>query len=114
MLRGGGGGLTMISTGFQLKHLLPLTITPAATEKNGVIHVLLILPSSFQLNQKYRRFRTLSPPRSNRLLLLAGVEGNPGFDMVTNWFKIEKPDGCAQPRFQTELEARLFLPGLNF
>ncbi|KAJ6402285.1 hypothetical protein OIU84_014386 [Salix udensis] len=56
VLRGGGGGLTMISIGFQLKHLLPPTITAAATDKNG----------------------------------------------------------CAQPRFQTELDARLFLPGLNF
>ena len=63
VLRGGGGGLTMISIGFQLKHLLPLTITAAATDKNGVIHVLLILPSSFQLNQKY-----------SRLLLLAGLK----------------------------------------
>ncbi|KAF9683757.1 hypothetical protein SADUNF_Sadunf04G0047500 [Salix dunnii] len=82
VLRRRGGGLTMISNkrgchlllskSFEVSKGLPLTFTPAAM-------FLLILTPSLQLkhlvpNQQYRRFRILSTPRNNRLLLLVGLK----------------------------------------
>lgn len=90
--------LDVIQDRLEVSKGLPVKFKPAANSKNGVIGV------STDLNIKFSAAKT-SCLQSNVWRLLKstnakkqwsittdGVEGNPGFDTVNNWFKIDKFD----------------------
>jgi hypothetical protein len=108
VFRGRGGGITMASNKtscplavvqdrLEVSKGLPLTFTPAADDKKGVILV------STDLNIKFLAKTTCpqstvwkiiksSNSKVQWFVSTGGVEGNPGFNTVTNWFQIEKAD----------------------
>ena len=105
VIRGRGGGLTLASTGNETCPLdvvqeqqevsngLPLTFSPVNVQK-GVVRV------STDLNVKFSAATicaqstvwTLENDESTqkRVVTTGGVEGNPGQETLSNWFKIEK------------------------
>ena len=105
VIRGRGGGLTLASTGNETCPLdvvqeqqevsngLPLTFSPMNVQK-GVVRV------STDLNVKFSAATicvqstvwTLENDESTqkRVVTTGGVEGNPGRETISNWFKIEK------------------------
>ncbi|KAG8378604.1 hypothetical protein BUALT_Bualt07G0002800 [Buddleja alternifolia] len=108
VIRGRGGGLTLASTGnktcplgvvqeqFEVKNGLPLTFTPVNSKK-GVIRV------STDQNIKFSAASTCVQSTVWKLdydesigkyfVMTGGVEGNPGRETISNWFKIEEYEG---------------------
>ncbi|KAF9683755.1 hypothetical protein SADUNF_Sadunf04G0047300 [Salix dunnii] len=106
VVRGRGGGLTMASTRDETcpldvvqEHLeisegLPLTFTPV-NPKKGVIRVSTDLnikfsASSICVQSTVWKIQKSVNSEIQWFVTTGGVEGNPGIETITNWFKIEK------------------------
>ncbi|KAI3454283.1 hypothetical protein Pfo_010946 [Paulownia fortunei] len=105
VIRGRGGGLTLASTGnhtcplgvvqeqLEVKNGLPLTFSPVNSKK-GVVRV------STDQNIKFSAASTCvqstvwkldyDESSGKYLITTGGVEGNPGRETISNWFKIEE------------------------
>ncbi|KAK6148558.1 hypothetical protein DH2020_019470 [Rehmannia glutinosa] len=108
VIRGRGGGLTLATTGnntcplsvvqeqMEVKNGLPLTFTPVNAKK-GVVR------ESTDQNIKFSAVSTCVQSTVWKLdyeessgkyfITAGGVEGNPGRETISNWFKIEKHEG---------------------
>ncbi|KAJ7976150.1 Kunitz type trypsin inhibitor / miraculin [Quillaja saponaria] len=106
VIRGRGGGLTLSTIGnnscplyvvqenLEVLNGRPATFSPV--DKKGVVH------TSTDLNIRSSGIRTTCDQSTVWKLLkqltgvwflsTGGVEGNPGVDTITNWFKIEKAE----------------------
>ena len=107
VIRGRGGGLTLgsadnetcpldvIQEQFEVKRGLPLTFTPVNTTKG-------VVPVSTDLNIKFFAATIcvqstvwkleFDADISQYVIVSGGIEGNPGRETISNWFKIEKYD----------------------
>ncbi|KAL3504149.1 hypothetical protein ACH5RR_033990 [Cinchona calisaya] len=107
VIRGRGGGLTLgnsdnetcpldvVQEKFEVKSGLPLTFTPVNTTKG-------VVPLSTDLNIKFFAATICVQSTVWKLdydaaigqyvIVSGGVEGNPGRETTSNWFKIEKYD----------------------
>ncbi|KAH8482991.1 hypothetical protein H0E87_027674 [Populus deltoides] len=108
VFRGRGGGITMASNKtscplavvqdrLEVSKGLPLTFTPAADDKKGVILVSTDLNIKFLAKTTCPQSTVWKITKSSNskvqwFVSTGGVEGNPGFNTVTNWFQIEKAD----------------------
>ncbi|KAJ6402284.1 hypothetical protein OIU84_014385 [Salix udensis] len=106
VIRGRGGGLTMASTRnescpldvvqepLEISEGLPLTFTPV-NPKKGVIRVstdlnIKFAASSICVQSTVWKIQKSVSSEIQWLVTTGGVEGNPGIETITNWFKIEK------------------------
>lgn len=102
VIRGRGGGLTLalinetcpldvVQEQVEVKNGLPLTFTPVHPNKG-------LIPVSTDLNIKFSASSTcvqstvwkLDGSAGKYFITTGGVEGNPGRETISNWFKIEK------------------------
>ncbi|KAF5934208.1 hypothetical protein HYC85_030379 [Camellia sinensis] len=105
VFRGKGGGLTLASTTQrcpldvvqarqEVDHGLPLTFSPV-NPKKGVVRVSTDLNIKFSaaticVQSTVWRLANYDESTRQYFVTTGGVEGNPGPETVSNWFKIEK------------------------
>ncbi|KAJ7970146.1 Kunitz trypsin inhibitor [Quillaja saponaria] len=103
--KGRGGGFTLANTGNKQsgpldviqQHVgafdsLPLTFPPLI-QRRGEVHIsndLIIKVSAKTSSELSTVWKLAKQPNGIWFVTTGGVEGNPGFDTITNWFKIEK------------------------
>lgn len=108
VIRGRGGGLTLGSTRnktcpldvvqeqFEVSHGLPLTFSPVKPKK-GVVRVSTDLNIRFSaaticVQSTVWKLDSFDESTSQWFVTTGGIEGNPGRETTSNWFKIEKYD----------------------
>ncbi|EOY09863.1 Proteinase inhibitor I3 [Theobroma cacao] len=105
VIRGGGGGLTLASTGnetcpldvvqeqLEVSNGLPLTFSPVNITK-GVVRVstdLNIKFSAATICVQSTVWKLDNDEATQKMVVTTGgVEGNPGIETLSNWFKIER------------------------
>ncbi|PIN11664.1 hypothetical protein CDL12_15729 [Handroanthus impetiginosus] len=109
VIRGRGGGLTLASTGnetcplsvvqeqLEVKNGLPLTFRPVNSE-NGVVRVstdqnIKFSAGSVCVQSTVWKLDSRDESTGQYFITTGGVEGNPGRETISNWFKIEEYEG---------------------
>ncbi|XP_073147237.1 kunitz trypsin inhibitor 5-like [Henckelia pumila] len=107
LARGRGGGVTISSTSnktcpvavaqapFELKNGLPLTFRPVKSEKGGFIRESTDLNIKFSAASVCARSTVwkldgYDESAKQYFVTTGGVEGNPGRETISNWFKIDR------------------------